>query len=390
MELLDQRELMRVVEYSGDICVSIFMPTHPTGLEWQEEDPLRLRNLLKEAEQQVTQAYPELRLPGIRQLLQPAVNLLQEGSGFWKYQGQGLAIFLTTEFNHVHHLPFPCDEVVLVANNFYIRPLLPLFSGDGRFYILAFSQNQVRLFHASQGDLEEIELPDVPKSLAEALKYDDPEKQFQFRGASAPGAPGRQAAVFYSHGMPSSYKKEWLLRYCQQVNDGLLPQLRNQNAPLVLACVDYLFPIYQQANTYPHLWPEHVPGNSDRCRPGELHLAAWHLVQPHFQEKQRQALSRCRQLLNGGQASGETAEIVAAAYYGRVATLFVATTCRLWGSFNPQTGEVQLLSQPELNPNSAELLNLAATHTILNGGAVYAVPPDEVPGHGMVAAIFRY
>ena len=390
MELLDQRELMRVVEYSGDICVSIYMPTHPTGLEWQEEDPLRLRNLLKEAEQQVAQAYPGLRVPDIQQLLQPAGNLLQEGSGFWKYQGRGLAIFLATDFSHVQHLPFTCEELVLVANNFYIRPMLPLFSGDGRFYILAFSQNQVQLFHASQGDLEEIELPDVPKSLAEALKYDDPEKQLQFRGASAPGAPGRQAAMFYSHGMPCTYKKDSLLRYCQQVNEGLLPNLRNESAPLVLACVDYLFPIYQQANTYPHLWPEHVPGNPDRCRPGELHLAAWHLVQSHFLEKQRQALAQCWQLFNGGQASGEAAEIVAAAHYGRVATLFVANAGQLWGSFNPQTGAVQLLPQPELNSNSPELLNLAAIHTILNGGAVYAVPPDEVPGNGMVAAIFRY
>ncbi|HEX6386162.1 MAG TPA: hypothetical protein VF177_15940 [Anaerolineae bacterium] len=390
MELLDRRELMRVVEYSGDICVSIYVPTHPAGLEWQEKDPLRLRNLLREAERQLSQAYPGLRVPDIQQLLQPAANLLREGSGFWKYQGQGLAIFLATDFSYVQHLPFTCEELVLVANNFYIRPLLPLFSGDGRFYILAFSQNQVQLFHASQGDLEEIELPDVPKSLAEALKYDDPEKQLQFRGASAPGAPGRQAAMFYSHGMPGTYKKDWLLRYCRQVDDGLQSHLRNQNAPLVLACVDYLFAIYQQANTYPYLWPEHVPGNPDRCRPGELHLAAWHLVQPHFQEKQRLALAQCWQLLNGGQACCDLAEIVAAAHYGRVATLFVASEGQQSGSFNPQTGEVQLLPHSEPNPNSPELLNLAAIHTILNGGAVYAVPPDEVPGNGMVAAIFRY
>jgi hypothetical protein len=39
---------------------------------------------------------------------------------------------------------------------------------------------------------------------------------------------------------------------------------------------------------------------------------------------------------------------------------------------------------------SEDLLNLAALHTFLNGGVVYAVEPDAVPSNQSVAAVYRY
>lgn len=388
MYLVNKRELVHVAAYTEDSCVSIYMPTHPTDLKWQEEDPLRLKNLLQEAERQITREYPALRVPDVQRLLQPAVQLLQQGSDFWKHQNQGLAIFLAPEFNYVQSLPFPCEEQVMVSTRFYIRPLLPLFNDDACFYILTLSQNRVRLFHATRYHLNEIKLENMPTSMSEALKYDDPEKQLHFRGASAPGAAGRRAAMFYGYGEPVSYKKDSLLRYCQQVNAGLQPYLRGQNDPLVLACVDYLFPIYQEANSYPNLWPVPIIGHPDRRNSVELHRAGWNVVESHFQRGQREAVEQYWQRFRSGQTSSNVQEIVLAAYHGRVETLLTADTGQQWGIVNTSPGSIELL--PEAKPGAVELINLAASYTIVNNGMVYVLPAEEVPGNMMVAAVFRY
>jgi hypothetical protein len=37
-----------------------------------------------------------------------------------------------------------------------------------------------------------------------------------------------------------------------------------------------------------------------------------------------------------------------------------------------------------------ELLDLAAMHTLLHGGTVYGVAPEEVPDQQSIAAVFRF
>jgi hypothetical protein len=44
----------------------------------------------------------------------------------------------------------------------------------------------------------------------------------------------------------------------------------------------------------------------------------------------------------------------------------------------------------EERPGDDELLDLAATQTLLHGGAVYGVEPDEVPDGQLVAAVYRF
>jgi hypothetical protein len=79
---------------------------------------------------------------------------------------------------------------------------------------------------------------------------------------------------------------------------------------------------------------------------------------------------------------------VPAAYHGRVECLFVAVGRQQWGDYDPATGEFQL--HPEAQPGSFDILDLAATQTLLQSGAVYAVEPAEMPDAALLAAIFRY
>ena len=96
-------------------------------------------------------------------MLEPASKLLQEPY-FWQHQSDGLAIFLSANRVRRYRLPLHFEELVVVIDNFYIRPLLPLFTGDGQFYILALSQNDVRLLNGTRYSVSEVDIAQLAGS----------------------------------------------------------------------------------------------------------------------------------------------------------------------------------------------------------------------------------
>jgi hypothetical protein len=166
--------------------------------------------------------------------------------------------------------------------------------------------------------------------------------------------------------------------------------LVNEHAPLLLAGVDSLLPLYKEVNSYPHLVEEIITGNPEMLRAEELHQRGWAIVQPLFQQARRQAESYYQQLLGSAneKASNDPLQIVQAAFNGRIETLFVALGQRLWGRFYPETGAGEL--HQEKGGGDGDLLNIAVIQTMMNGGAVYAVPLEEMPSRNILAAVYRY
>ena len=95
MKMLNRKELKGLVENPKGPCVSIFIPTHFKGPETQQ-DPIRLKNLLREAEQRLVEL--EIRPVEARELLAPAAALLDDAD-FWQHQSNGLALFMAEGFS---------------------------------------------------------------------------------------------------------------------------------------------------------------------------------------------------------------------------------------------------------------------------------------------------
>jgi len=385
MKILTGDDLRALMSKHTGLCVSIFMPTHRAGAETQQ-DPIRLKNLLGKAEECLLAS--GLRTPEAQELLKPAQKLLWNGL-FWQHQSDGLAMFLSPEEFSYYCLPFDFEELVVVAKRFHIKPLLPLLSGDGRFYVLALSQNQVRLLQGTRYSVGEVDVGRIPASFAEALRYDDPERRLQFHTSTrTPGGKGERPAIFHGHGVGTNDAKANILRYFHKVDEGLQQLLRDEQAPLMLAGVDYLFSIYREANTYPYLVDEGIAGNPEELSVKELHQQAWDILQSRFLKAQKEAAVQYSQLADTKQASRDIETVVPAAYHGRIEILFVALGVQRWGIFDPERNKVQLHREAE--PGGEDLLDFAAVQTLLNGGTVYAVEPEKVPDEAPLAAVFRY
>jgi hypothetical protein len=403
MAILTRDELRILSAEASPPCASLYMPTHRAGVETQQ-NPIRLKNLLRQTEELLQQA--QAPRATVEQLLQPARRLLED-FGFWQHQSDGLALFLAPGFLRRYRLPLAFEELVVVGERFHLAPLLPLLTGDGRFHILALSQKKVRLFEATRHKLRELDLHDIPESLAEALGYDFEQRSLLFHSATGALSPatarvprstgvgpavhtaGRSRAMFHGHGAGNDeVKKDEITRFLQLVDQGLLRLLRNGTAPLVVAAVDYEAAIYREVSKHPQVMPEAVEGSPEGLSSAELHHKAWRVVEDHFRREQQEAVGRFHDLVGAGRTAEEVETVLPAAADGRVDTLFLPVGARRWGRFDPQTREVELLESA--GPEGEDLLDRAALETLLHSGDVFAVPPAELPGGADVAAILRY
>ncbi|MGF2036637.1 MAG: hypothetical protein RMZ43_015210 [Nostoc sp. CmiVER01] len=390
MQLISREEIKTLLEQPKGNCVSIYMPTQPAGPEVRQ-NPIRFKNLIREAETRLIDA-------GLEQ--EDAIALLGKSQEidtqeFWEQIGeQGLAIFISDNIFRCYPLPIDFQELVIVTDRFHIKPLLPILNGNGRFYILALSQQDVRFFEGTRYSVKEVEVENLPKSLDEALQRDDTAKEGQFRIATSKGGtsnPFSQPGTFHGQGSPDrDRRQEDILQFFQIVDGALHEKLKLQKAPLVLAGVEYLLPLYRQANTYQHLMDEGITGNPEILSVQELHDQAWPIVEADFQKSQQVVLEQFHELFGGdtGKASNNLEEVISAAYYQRVDSLLVAVGQQQWGLFDPSSETVYL--HPEKETGDEDLLDFVAAHTLLNGGTVYAVPFEEIPYSTAVAAIYRY
>jgi hypothetical protein len=309
---------------------------------------------------------------------------LEDEVTFWQNQSSGLAIFLAESHARILRLPADFNETVVLANRFHVKPLLQLSTNNGIFYVLALSQNQIRLLQGTRHTIDEVSLAEeeIPTSLREALKYDDRQKQLQAHASREGGA-----LMFHGHGAEHEPKVD-ILRYFNRLDDGLNELLEGERAPLVLAGVDYLHPIYHEASEYPTLVKEGVEGNPEAWSNEELHAKAWEIVEPIFARQQEEAAAAFRELVGTGRASADLREIVSAAYQGRVNMALISLDDHLWGTYDPETDQVE--QEDEQSAENQDLLDLVAAYTLQNGGKVFAVPQSEVPDGAPAAAVYRY
>lgn len=385
----DQLEaLLQAPDAASDpTCLSIFLPTERKGAETQQ-NPIRFKNLVRQAEKAL--AEKGLEKPEVEELMDPLWRMVDDHE-FWQHQEDGLAVFRSADRLDTFLLPVRFSELAIIQDHFYLKPLFALFRGDGRFYVLALSLHDVRLFSASRYSVHEVELgEDVPRSLTDVVGGELEEPHVQYHSRARGGQGGRSASpVYHGQGGGEDDSKPEIAKFFHRVDQALGPYLEDRNAPVVLAGVEYLLPIYREVSSLPGLLEEGIPGNPEGLRPQQLHERAWALVRPRLVARREKDAERFGEMAAAGRGSSALEEIVPAAFDGRVETLFIARGERLWGRFDTETRQVILDDSPD--PRADDLLDLAAVRTFLNGGTVYALETELLPtASNPVAAIFRY
>lgn len=381
MDFFGKADLTLLLENNDRPCVSVYIPTERRGRG--QENRIRFKSNLQEAGRLLKGMNHDP--DEIGWFDRP--EALLKNDFFWQNQSHGLAVFFSENLFRTYRVPLDFEELVIVADRFHLKPLLPLLTNDTRFYILALSQNRVKLYQGTRQRIGEMNVESLPADLSEALQFEEQEEQLQFHtGASAGG--GERPAMFHGQGAATDKDKDRILRYFRVIDGAIHEVLHNNRSPLILAGVEFLFSIYREANTYPHLVDQGIKGNPDRTKPEELHQQAWPIVEGLLRENLEKVLARYHDLKGTGKTAAEIEQIVPEACNGRIDSLIVATAKQQWGIYNEENLEVILHKKKE--PGDQDLLDLAACCTLVKGGSVYPVEKDDLDAGASALALFRY
>jgi hypothetical protein len=383
MDSITMQDLKFLSTCDSKNCVSLFMPTHRARPQ-TEQDPIRLKNMLRVAEERLAER--GLSKKQIEPIMETPRRLLSD-FGFWERQGDGLAVYFSNEIMQTYRLPLSFPELVVVAENFHIKPILPMLADDGSFFLLTLSQKEVRLYKASRHEVEEVAFPDGLSTLEDLFGTAVFSRETQVRSATRSTPSKGGYGVFHGHD-PQEDEKKHILSWMHVVDEEIAGSINETNAPLVVACVDYLFPLYQEANTYHKLAAESLPGNPEEMSVPQLHKSAWVLVQSIFKKERLEAAARFTDLSATGKTTDEIDEAVLAAIHGRVDTLFVDVGLEVWGDVDAE--QMKVIIHQRRETCDTDLTNLAAIHTLLNGGSVFPLSPVEGLIRAPAQAIFRY
>lgn len=392
MDIISKDALLHLIENRAGKAISIYMPAFLAEPE-ARQNPIRLKNLFNEAKGLLKESGMDTN--AIQHFTKPLADLL-ENEGFWRDKDEGLALFLDENELRIFNLPKRFEEFVEFGDMFYIAPMIPIYKGDGQFLLLSLDKHRPKIFKGSKYRLEqvnEIELPDSLQTLFDEFYEFHEHVQFHSKTRSpspdVSQAAGDRQGVFFGHGGNDYDETAEIKNYYHKFDEALREYLGDKDIPLVLAGVGFLHPIYKEANSYPYLVEDGITKDVGQMPLEELQEEAWKIVQNQYQSNVKQALNVYYTMQDSGEKTTQNIEkIVSSAYFKRVNTLFIAENVHIWGKFDPEDNKV-ILEKAQSYENQ-ELLNLAAIHTLLNGGNVLMLKKEKVPGKAEAAAILRY
>lgn len=386
--VLTKELFTELANYKGDCCVSLFLGAHKAGVEVNEHyDPINFKNQLQEIARKLKdkghdQGYTEL-------LLEPGYQLVRDND-FWIEQSPGLAFFIAEGFFKYIKMPVPpVEEITVIEPTFYVTPLIPLMTNKEYFYLLVISKQCAKLFKADSYGMQIVPL-ELPQSIEEVKRISGLDAStFRSGESGRRAAPASLPGSVHGAGGGNAGGKDNILTYFEAVDDILWEKVFNkENAPLLLAGVEYEIPIYRSAADYHNVWPGALTGNRERQETTSLYNDAMEVMKPYFEQRVNKALETYMNNSAKGTTSSIAADVIPATYYSQVSHLFVTKGEHIWGTFDEMANELVFHDTPD--EDGEDLIDNAVVKTLANGGEVFLLEKEKMPVDCQVAALMRF
>jgi hypothetical protein len=259
-----------------------------------------------------------------------------------------------------------------VSDRFHLKPLLRAITFPHSAYVLALSENAVRLVEVHA---------DLPPN---AVKVDGlPKDAASSAGKSTLNDRSAGGRIQGSEGQNVRFRQ-----YARQVDAALRPLLSGRETPLILAATGRLASVYRSVNSYPYLLPDGIGDSPDRMTDAALAAAA----RPALDAAYEADLSTLRALYDvwagDGRATSDLSDAARAATYGAIETLLVDIDSAAPGVVDEETGAISFADSSDAA--NYGVIDEIAGRALASGARVLGVRKADLPGAGDVAAILRY
>ncbi len=276
---MDQKikeEYSSLSAFSAGTCLSIYLPTHKSGVEINEkQDLIVFKNALQYCAREL--AATGLEELTIDALLKPGYDLLKHET-FWYNLDKGLAVFIAEGFFKTLLLPIEVPEEVHIQKFFHLSPIVSVMTNNEHFFMLVFSKDSTAFYKGNGYGLEKMEVEGLPTGIDDVIRFEEKDERKLFRGGGT--APGAEAN-FHGHGSGLSDEKEYISQYLKEVDQTLWTEvLANERAPLILCSVEYMVGIYRQVSNYKFIAEEYLQGKYDQLDTNALFEKVQDIVTP--------------------------------------------------------------------------------------------------------------
>jgi len=372
-EQFQEEILNRLGGVTGEHLVSIYIPTHEKGPD-TGQDPIRLKNHLSEADDQLESSGLKVRERSER--LAGAHSLLDDQE-FWEHQRRSLAVFIEDDGGTVPvALPIPLEAETWVGPHFHLRPLLRGLEARA-LPVLVLTKGSVRLYESGRFDISVVDA-DLPASFDDVNWFIHREPQRQQH-------PDRAGSSRNWHGHdPKAKETEDLHRYVRAVSSALPGTIEGRH--IVLLGDERAVSAFEEITDQKVM----IPPNFGLARTDdidEVHARAMPVIDQLQRSAQESVLERARSALGKGKATTDLASALEAAAAGAVSELLLRADAEaVPGTFDPVSMKVTV--EDRTRPGVEDLVDRLVIHARATGAAVTVI--DDPDADDDFVAILRF
>ena len=211
---LPRKQFEKLAEHKEPFCTSIYIPMFKSGKELNQGlSEAYLKSSIKESvlslkNQGMADKEAEL-------YVEPLKKLLSE-TDLWRNPVDGLAIFLSTQYGlQYYRLPIRFEVQYYVSDHFLLLPLLAMYEPETSFYLLALSQDHVKLYEGNTFELRNIPISELaPQKLEDTVGSDYEQKMLQVRS----GHMQYEEGSFHGHGEGKDDESKEVKYFFREIN----------------------------------------------------------------------------------------------------------------------------------------------------------------------------
>lgn len=345
-------------------AVSILMTTHRTVPE-NQQDPIRVKNMLDEAKQRLQDNFSERELAPVLAQLDEAVESID-----YPHTLEGLAIFANHEMQRVYYHAFAFQDRVVVDETFATRDLVFALNRIPRYRVLVLSEQSTSLFSGILDSLEEVRTKEFP------LTHGGPGG-----GSKLPGGEGINT---------SAYRDDYHRQFFRKADAALKPLMAADPLPLVLVGIDRYFSFFNEVSEHRDAVIATLSGNHDKTSDHDLGKLVYPIVQDALTEQRKMALERLENAVGAQLCTSGIEDAWRMAQEGRGDLLLVEEGFH----YSARVDSSGMKLMPDDDLTAIDVMDDAVDELIeavmSKGGKVMFVDDQILSNHQRVALILRY